>query len=331
MNRALGGFFIALSFHLIADEVKESSYPPIPTRNGRSLKPGADLNVDYLYWTAREDGLQFAYDGSAVSGSNASPGQLYGPNDVWQSGYKVGLAAYTGYDGWDLLTEYTWYKISTQAHINEATNLKPIWKITNFTPTTITAAINNWSVNFNALDILLRRQFFLSPKFLIQTGIGLKATWQKQTYITTYDNNNQSGTMQIDQKTNGLGICAALTSNWYITEPVSIVGKVAVSNMWLTASSNRLDMYENSSSDQFYTSLNTKQNLSYVAPVIETFLGFSFERPIYKKKFLAVFTVGYEMQVWFDTNQFISTILDTVGSYGNLNLQGLTARGQIEF
>jgi hypothetical protein len=309
-----------------------TGYPPIAERNGRADSPGADLNLDYLYWTAREDSLEYAYNGVAQNSSqNAEPGKIFHPHSQWQSGYKIGLAAYTAYDGWDVYGLYTWFKLSTQANQSHVSNLKPTWKITNFNATTLSFAANNWSLDFNVFDFLLRRKFYLSPKFEVQAEMGFKASWQKQTYMTTYDSatNASSGIMKIRQKTDGLGIGAACSTNWYITKPVSVVGRLGVSTLWFQSKAHRVDTVEDTVS--YYNSLNTKQELSYAAPVIETFLGLSFESSLYKKKIQAIFQAGYEFQIWFDANQFERTILDANGSLGNLNLQGLTLRGQIEF
>ncbi len=304
-------------------------YPPISPRNGRSALPGADLTIDYLYWTARENGLEFAYDGVSTGPLDASAGHIYHPQATWTSGYRVGLAAYTAYDGWDLQALYTWYKLSTQGNVQSSGDLKPTWKIS--TIASLSHASNNWSLNFNTLDILLRRKFYLSPQFVVQPAVGLKFALQKQVYMVTYDTQGSSvsGTMHITQKNEAAGLSAGIATNWYITNPVSLCGRLAASTLWFKANPHRIDTYESSSS--FYKALNTQETISYAAPVLETFLGLSFESSLYKKKIQAIFQLGYEFQIWFDINQFQRTILDANGSLGDLNIQGLTLRGQLEF
>lgn len=336
MHRYLGAFsLISLSLFAAPKQTQAPTtspgYPPIDERNGRSQEVGADLNVDYLYWTAREDSLEYAYNGVAEGRVDAPKGKIFHPHAQWQSGYRIGLAVYTAYDGWDVYGLYTWYKLSTQAHQSHTTNLKPTWKITNFNATTLSFAANNWSLDFNVFDFLLRRKFYLSPKFLVQAELGFKASWQQQTYMTTYDSVNgaSSGIMKIKQKSDAYGIGAACSTKWYIIKPVSLVGRLGISTLWFNSHAHRVDTIEDSSS--YYNSLNTKQDLSYAAPVIETFLGVAYESSLYKKKIQAIFQAGYEFQIWFDANQFERTILDANGSLGNLNLQGLTLRGQIEF
>lgn len=337
------GCLSLLSSTLKSDEIvshtKQNYYPPIPARNGKAAKPGADLNIDYLYWTAREDGLEYAYDGNQPypgnsSSPNATKGKVYFPHSEWQSGYKIGLAAYTAYDGWDLSGEYTWFKLSTQGHVQAGnpSALKRTWQISGFTPSYVTFATNHWSLDFNSFDLLLRKRFYLSPKFLIQPKIGLKGTWQKQSYMINYDATGSvpSAQLKITQKTDGAGIEAGCFLQWYITKPVSVVGNLNISTLWLSSQVERLDTTENSQ-EVVITTLNTEQNVSFATPVIETFLGLSFESSVYKNKIQAIFQAGYEFQIWFDSNQFSRTILDANGSLGNLSLQGLTLRGIIEF
>jgi Legionella pneumophila major outer membrane protein precursor len=327
---------------LIADQnsinTSQNSYPPIPNRNDKAYKPGADLNIDYLYWTAREDGLEYAYDGNQPKGStattNVSEGKVYFPDSDWQSGYKIGLAAYTAYDGWDLSGEYTWFKLSTQGHTQSGSpsTLKRTWQISGFSDAWISFATNHWSLDFNSFDLLLRRKFYLSPKFLVQPKLGLKGTWQKQSYMVNYDTTGTitNGHLKMIQKTDGAGLEAGCFLQWYITKPVSVVGNLNISTLWLKSKVHRIDTTENNQEIATNT-FNVKQEVSYAAPVIETFLGLSFESSVYKNKIQAIFQAGYEFQIWFDANQFTRTILDANGSLGNLSLQGVTLRGIIEF
>lgn len=336
MNRFSCGFLILSTLSLFGENpsYQPPNYPPLVTRNGRVNLPGANLNVDYLYWTAREDALEYAYTGGGgTAEAPATEGQVFHPEFQWASGYRLGLAAYTAYDGWDLMGQYTWFKLSTHAYTQDSPNLKPTWLISGLAASILSQAANNWSLNFNVFDLLLRRKFYLSPKFIVQPGIGMKAAWNTQTYLTTYDkhNSSQSGSMHISQSVEGTGISGALTTQWYITKPVSLIGKIGISTLWFTAKAHRIDTLEDSSSGAVYDSLNTAQKISYAAPVLESFLGLSFESSLYKKKIQAIFQAGYEFQIWFDANQFERTILDANGSLGNLNLQGLTLRGQIEF
>lgn len=335
------GCFLAFTSLLVADKTQQTPsqnyYSPIPERNGKSAKPGADLNINYLYWTAREDGLEYAYDGNQPTGQatvNAVKGNVYFPKSEWQSGYKIGLAAYTGYDGWDLNGEYTWFKLSTQGHIQASnpSTLKRTWQISGFTNTYVTFATNHWALDFNSFDLLLRRKFYLSPKFLVQPKVGLKGTWQKQSYMINYDATGAvpNAQLKIIQKTDGAGLEAGCFLQWYITKPVSIVGNLNVSTLWLRSDVERVDTNE-TTQEIVITTLDTAQKISYATPVIETFLGLSFESSVYKNKIQAIFQAGYEFQIWFDSNQFARTILDANGSLGNLSLQGLTLRGIIEF
>lgn len=340
MHRYVCGFLALLASQAFADTPPKNSstpaaYPPIASRHGKSNQAGADLSADYLYWTAREDGLEFAYDGVSSGTTDATPGSIYNPKNQWQSGYRVGLAAYTAYDGWDLYALYTWYKLSTMNHVTGRSDIKRTWQIQPYSNWSLGANVSNastnWSLDFNVADLLLRRKFNLSPKFVVQPEIGFKFSWQKQTYIVTYDSNSYSGTMKIVQKSEAAGLEAACYSAWYFLKPVALVGRLGISTLWFDSRPHRVDTMENTSTSEIHTSLNTQEKISYAAPVIETFLGLSFESSLYKNRIKAIFQAGYEFQIWFDANQFARTILDANGSLGNLNLQGLTLRGQIEF
>lgn len=323
-------FGVALAKDSPLPTVQNNAYPPIAKRNGRASYPGADFNIDFLYWLAQEDSLDYAYT-TGVS-SETEHGKYYQPEYNWQSGYRIGLSCYTAYDGWDVFAQYTWYKNSTQSSINLVDNLKPVWKITGPTSLTqsISSAASNWSLDFNAIDFLLRRKFCLSPKFIVHPGLGLKGVDFGQTYMVSYDGRGNA-TMKTHQHTYGVGVCGLIASHWYFTPSLSVYGKVALSTLWFKSNIHRKDFSEDYTFGTETVNLNVEKNASYVAPVFETALGFSLKSSLYKKKIQALLILGYEFQVWEDSNQFSRTLLDSNGSWGALTLQGLTLRGQFEF
>ncbi len=76
--------------------------------------------------------------------------------------------------------------------------------------------------------------------------------------------------------------------------------------------------------------LATKSNFSTIKPVLEASVGLQGEYWAWKDKLRFFLRAAYEYQVWFGQNQLIRTNLDTFPG-GDLTLQGVTIKGEIEF
>ncbi|HSX12675.1 MAG TPA: Lpg1974 family pore-forming outer membrane protein, partial [Rhabdochlamydiaceae bacterium] len=76
------------------------------------MKDGANIFVtaDFIYWTAREDNLDFAI--TKDIDIDPAKGRFVGPETRWRPGFKVGVGHDFCYDGWDIFAEYTWYRVN---------------------------------------------------------------------------------------------------------------------------------------------------------------------------------------------------------------------------
>jgi hypothetical protein len=69
------------------------------------------------------------------------------------------------------------------------------------------------------------------------------------------------------------------------------------------------------------TTLNTRQVITEVIPVLELGLGLTYMAWFDNDEYLFQVSAGWEEQVWLDFNHFINTFRN-----GNLSLQGLTVK-----
>lgn len=72
--------------------------------------------VDFIYWTAREQGTAFGATsgfrsfGTGTPVSGTPTGKVIQPHNKWRPGFKIGLGIDFCHDGWDLYTQYTWFR-----------------------------------------------------------------------------------------------------------------------------------------------------------------------------------------------------------------------------
>ena len=309
---------------------------------------------DYTFWTAREDNIEFAV-GTIVQGPGAvkggGKGHIYRPDDKWVSGFKVGMGTDFCHDGWDLYAEYTWFK-STSSN-NKPQGFSPnfmfgdptlgdiYWNIDAHEPefNGYTSASAKWRLNMNIVDLELGRNFYVSPRLMLRPFYGLKGAWNKQKMNVAFVGiqSTQTGTfipivasMDNALKTWGIGLRAGVDTSWHFCRNFSILGDLAFTALWEQFKSRR---YDNTASggavlDSF---VDNKENQYLVKPIIEWMAGLKWETGLSCDAYHLSITAAWEEQVWFGQNQFMRTRNTSVGTGGDLTLQGLTVDVRFDF
>jgi hypothetical protein len=111
--------------------------------------------AEYLFWIPQEGGLYFAQKGLGEN-SAVFDGPLKQIKTQWESGFRLGLGGNMPYDGWDIISLWTWY----QAHDRNTASgsVLPLWSRPN--SLTIASAENvsgSWSLSYNVLDLEMAR------------------------------------------------------------------------------------------------------------------------------------------------------------------------------
>lgn len=332
---------------------------------------GGYATVDFIYWGVQEDHLEFAATSGFSDSSAGSPtpvnesserGKIYSQKTHWRPGFKVGLGIDFCHDGWDFYTNYTWFRLfngkrtkdnppgplnSQGNNFTSGVNLTdPFWGIggsltpignnlANSSSTLFESLQQRWTLHFNALDLEIGRNFYISPRITLRPTFGIKGTWQKQNIRLFGEGAVRSDTTtgEVSSKNKmriwGVGPRVSLESAWHVVRLVSFLADVALSTLWEHFEVTRSDIFTQTGvgsinaphvMNRFYT----------LSPVLETFLGLRLENWTHRDDFHIAFDLGWEMQYWFFQNQFIRTLVLSSGS-GNLSFQGLTARLRFDF
>ncbi len=184
--------------------------PPV-----RPVLPDAvDFFIDgeFLWWKARETGLDFAtkttyYPNSSIfspgSGSliptassiqnnqfiNNYSGNVKNPHFKWAPGFRVGIGFNMPFDGWDIYLNWTRLHTS-ECHGKAATN--PTFGkivIPEFQPFELpdqnlvySSADPSWRLHYDSIDLELGREFYVSRRLTLRPFIGLREAWIRQKY-----------------------------------------------------------------------------------------------------------------------------------------------------
>lgn len=291
------------------------------------------LTADFIYWTVREDNLQYA---STTGTDAASPvkGKVFFPDFKMEPGFKVGAGILFDHDGWDVFAEYTWIRardIKGHATPSTGTVLMSSLGLSAMSPSIITSASVNWELHyFNVIDLEMGRNFYVSRYLKLRPHFGFKGTWQKQFYNSSLQQTASGSvfntTLTEKQFFWGFGIRAGLDAAWHFSRSFSTFGEISVSGLYGQFEDNFL-VLTNNGAGAFITSdaapINRGSSFHTIKPVIEWMIGLRWEMYTCDKEFHFALEAGWEEQYWLGQNQFTDS--------GDLIMQGLTTKFRFDF
>jgi len=311
--------------------------PEITPRAGPRVTDWSDFKIsaEGLWWLARQEGIAYAQTGrGAVGGTNDFTGHDKEVEFSFQPGFRVGLGLDFRYDGWDIYANYTW--LNPASHTGHASvtdssgGMLARWLVsTPFAaafPPFLTSAKARWKMAFDVLDTELGRNFFLSSKLSIRPFLGFKAAWIDQTNSVYYVLEPGAGIdtmhLKMRQDFTGFGIRMGVNSFWLAGEEWGIYGNFAFSELWSGFDQKRRDRSLPTGGSVF-TSYHVHKDFHTIEPVLEVSLGLQYMRDFRGGRRRFTFQLGWEEQVWFAHNRFISPAGDMTG---NLTFQGITGK-----
>ena len=328
---------------IIIPEGKIIDYPSIyhdvtPSAGPRVIDGvGLFLTGDYIYWTARQDNMQYASTGytntlllSTHGGKNAELKYRF------QTGFKAGLGFSFGHDLWDMAFNYTWFQSNNNKgsiHGNYRAGLIPTFTpyITLTTDDYFTNASAVWRLHFNTLDWELGRNFYISKYLSLRPFVGLKGSWQNQHNNSAYAGIKSSEPFQytrnLESSFLGLGIRTGWNMAWHLAGTWSLYGDVALASLWGQFKTERTD--KATVPGATHTPVSTSGQIHTASPVLELALGLRKDQWFYNNRFHIGVQAGWEEQIWWNQNQFSWD--KAISQSGNLVLQGLTVRLRFDF
>ncbi len=324
------------------------------------------FNADFIYWTAREDGLAFATLNSAAQATQAESntvlqkGSSLFVNNKYSPGFKAGVGTYSPHDGWDVNLEYTWFRTSPSSSTYEGKGLSPRQLNNNlsftklfpfeFTNVNKRTAQATWKFRLNNFDLEIGRNFFVSHYLTLRPHLGLKGGWQRQLLTSNWTLNDVTGTnvswtssdfvTNTKQKQWNIGLRTGIDSAWMLSKNWSIFGDFALAALWNEFSLSRIDTATTSGSPDSlenasnFQTFNQSTRFHILAPVFEFALGLRFDLWFADDQYKFRLQAGWENQTWLYQNNLdeVFPYRKTFNTNGtNLSMQGLTLEAKIDF
>jgi hypothetical protein len=299
------------------------------------------ITADFIYWKPQSDGLDYAYSGNVPGGGftseiNAQEGKLQAPSFTYVPGFKAGLGVLTNHDNWDVYAEYTWLRVTEGDTTNalHGSTASPVhgtnqWGYLGISPVYGDVA-GSWYCNFNALDVELGRNFWISKRLALRPHAGLKFSWIQQHYHIKGSNLIVSGsqtdhlfTQDFSLKQFGVGIRTGLDTAYHLWNKWAIFADFALTGLWNSFDTSRKDLYQAAPGESVYTNADVHQDPHAVTAVAEMDLGVRFETVFGKGQYKYMLQAGWETQVWFAQERFIRFTMHTPS---NVTFEGLTIK-----
>jgi hypothetical protein len=309
--------------------------------------------AEWLYFQANESGLAYAInneDFDILDDCIMGSGSVGQPKFDWHSGFRLGLGYNLPHDEWDMQLLWTWYEDQADSNEHspgESPTIFPLFVHPNiYNPQSIAACLDAGAslfMHLNILDLDIGKQFRLSKSLSLKPHTGIRTAWLNQNYNINYSNLfDKSGEVVLDEySTNikndfwGIGILAALGSQWDIKWGLSLFGDGAISLLY--------GFFDNSYSESFITPtgagnvvVTNDNSFRASRAIMDLQLGLRWTSSAIKEKVKIVLQAGWEQHLFFSQNQIIRFVDSQnwgtfVQNQGDVDFQGWSAGAHIHF
>lgn len=335
---------------LSAEEKKQPE--EITPNAGPRVANGSDVWIegDFIYWTARQDGLPYCTTGFGTAAVDATRGSYNYVRSKWSPGFKIGVGLALDHDGWDVGMKYTWLEVRTGVRNTNSSAIYPLWNVANGqnspskfddasrVANAIYAADGSWKLYYNTIDFDLGRNYHISRHLKLRPFLGIKGAWNKEIYNVTYNEVDAADTgrfavasSEMVQKFWGIGIHLGMNTAWGFCDNWSIFGDWALSEVWSQFRASRKDTEERlplfaNQPDVIFWSQN---NLYTMTTFCEMALGLRWEKWWSDDEYHFLAQIGWEEQYLMNFGQWARLMGEQTS--GDLSLQGMTIKLRFDF
>ncbi len=333
-------------------------------------EPHFFVRADALYWTAREDGLDYAIKNH--NPVNLDPPVAYQPDKHahvknahfnWHAGARVGFGYRFNHDHWVLSTLWTHFNTETTSHANAGGNTL---FVTRMHPggrdhTTVRGEIQQgrtadhakakWNLQYNIIDLELARPAKVAKFIMLKPLFGIRGARITQDFDVRYKNVFQHDVFEnatlvttaiipkekvdLDNDFWGVGPRIGIDSQWMFNKRWSIYANASGSLLWSFFDIDFKEKRHNADGSNV-TIVDMEDKYHDVMTNLEFAVGLKWESGLYHDRYHLSFALGWEQLLWFSLNQldkFTDPINDGLifKEHGNLNLSGVTFTARFDF
>jgi len=345
-----------------APPAEQPRYPPQTQEGSASVASGVTASAALLYWQAKEDGLEYAYN-VRIGGIGAGGPPTFieaktrakRPDFSWSPGFQLSLGyIFPNREQWDLSLAWTYLRSKAHGSLRKSFDtiatdqVIPLW--ISFLEGNIAArASAHWTLGFNTFDLALGRNYFVGKWLAFKPAVGVRGAWINQDYkvryLATADQvNYYHSFVKCHNDFAGGGIRLGTDMQMFLCPSWSIVGNLFGSLIY-----GRFNVREFALGKIFPVagisldeSFDMKDNLTRISPNVDAKLGVQWQRFFHQDRFRVSLAASYNLSYWFNQNQLHNLLIffnpSTGASYinddklqGDLQFQGGSFEMRFEF
>ena len=316
---------------------------------------GLGFTADFLYWQAKEDGLNYTLRDTisnlAHGDTGTSGGAIKEAGGAWNPGFRLGIAYAPS---WDLTGKWTYFhsnfhrkKVAAREDVAQGLGFEATW-----VPPMISLQADyevvrfTWRLHFDNYDGEFGKHYFVSPKLSFRPFIAVRYAVIHQHFHVSYGPQYGPPTfpeIDVSYKNNfqGLGPRIGVDSNWELGKGFNLLlnANAALLYSWFNLHyqvSPYIDPADKGGDPIGQPiAYHTREYLRMLTPNADLVVGFGWGRSFRSERYWFGFKAAYEIQYWWDQFQrrlFVDINNNsTIKMPGDLALHGLTFDVLFEF
>lgn len=327
--------------------------PSVDTRFPLNSDQGWFMEESYLLMKPTLGDLEY---GDMVMFEGTSTNTEYkikvkSPDFEWNSGVRLGLGRYLpNHDKWDVSFYTTYFYGDTEDHTKGNIDKNKGLSVS-YTPLAFILSEKSkatWRMNYFVLDLMLGRQFALTPQIVFHPYIGLRGALIYDHFKSTnfgdvtVDFNGapltHAGALDVKMRKDFWGIGARLGNNfdYKFTGNWSFLGNFAGSFLYghyHVKQKSRVNYQVSSgfANGQIPFLTKSKDHDDTIRVNLEGALGIGWETWFKNNTVRLAPNLQFEGSLWFDMNDFFKPYTYFSQDQGNLGLMGLSFNLQVDF
>ncbi|MBI2810456.1 MAG: hypothetical protein HYX67_06475 [Candidatus Melainabacteria bacterium] len=267
------------------------------------------LVTEFLWWVPRTDGLFYAQSGYTgdltlvPDGTINFKGHMERVKPAWAPGFRIGFGGNMGYDEWDILLNWTWYK--SHAKDSSHGDLLVLWghpdvDFPGQSATGATYAKGIFNFQLNIIDLEMGRYFWVGKHMAIRPFICARGAWIDQTFKIRYDyktSPESNGHLKAESDFEGGGIRGGMDMRFALLGGWSLYGTASASMMYGYYNCDFREKWEHTqiakSRDGFHNAATSGQLV----------LGVRWDTYVHHDRYHFGFYAGWEQNTWFGLNK----------------------------
>ena len=191
----------------------------IPSRIQVDKNIGLFTTCSFIYWCPFEEGLEIGYNTKLAVELPIIQFDIEAIKNMeykYSPGFKVGLGKKFNMDDWNIYANYTWLHIKNSKTVNTiypgALLFIIPWFHNNMLPESINQVTGSWKLNYDVVELMLQRPFYLGRCLSMDASCGLRGLVINQNYYSLV---NLYGTSSNTKSHSwGIGPYCVVDFNW---------------------------------------------------------------------------------------------------------------------